>query len=195
MIQAEAEQLEKTHRTAAEQREQFQHEVLKIEHDLQDMKLNYQEAASSVQSLISKLKDCSLNQHEMSPKPAIKANPRETEEMVLTQEKLTQLRKLNQLSMAKVEKTEKEVKGKLAEVEKEKHQLQTKIRYIYYRYSVHYIYTVILLFMTWTSGKKKRESLKKGLDCSQNLKQQRYECTYSYSVRLLKNTAPINTER
>ena len=121
-MQTEAEQLEKEGRTAAEQREQFQHKVLKIEHDLQDMKLNYHEAASSVQSLISELKNCSLTEEKED-----KSNMADGA-VVLTQEKLAQLRKLNQLSTAKVEKTEKEVKGKLAEVEKARNQLQTKIR-------------------------------------------------------------------
>ena len=115
--------MDRTSRTAAEQREQFQHKVLKIEHDLEDMKLNYHEAASSVQSLISELKNCSLNE-EKKDKPDMAE-----EVVVLTQEKLAQLRKLNQLSTAKVEKTEKEVKGKLAEVERARNQLQTKIRY------------------------------------------------------------------
>ena len=51
------------------------------------------------------------------------------EEIIMTKAKLAKLRKLNQLSLAKVEKSDKEVKGKLAEVERQKCQLQAQIRY------------------------------------------------------------------
>ena len=52
------------------------------------------------------------------------------EEIVMTESQLAKLRKLNQLSLAKVEKSDKEVKGKLVEVEREKCQLQAQIKYV-----------------------------------------------------------------
>lgn len=106
--------------------------MLKVERDLHDMKLSYKEAALSVQTLITNPRDtkhgvalstsdakCTSSEHQA----------KSTKEHELTQTNLSQLRKLNQLSSARVEKTEKEVKGKLVEVEKAKWQLQSKIRY------------------------------------------------------------------
>ena len=129
-IQTEAETLEKVHKTAAEQKEQFQQKVLKIEHDLQNMKLSYQETVSSVQSLVS---DVRGNQSAASPNSvasvtAPERQPNGVKQTELTQSQLSQLRKLNQLSLAKVEKTEKELKEKLVEVEKTKCHLQSKIK-------------------------------------------------------------------
>lgn len=93
------------------------------------MKQNYQETTSSVHSLISNSKEVSPDH---SAKPTLEHHqPKasQTEEKVLTQAQVAQLRKLNQLSSAKVEKTEKELKGRLVEVERAKIQLQSKIRY------------------------------------------------------------------
>ena len=100
------------------------------------MKLTYQEAASSVHSLITNTRDTSLLVDQSPPststtsasKHQIKAS--QSEETVLTEAQLARLRKLNQLSSAKVEKSEKEVKGKLVEVERARWQLQAKIRYM-----------------------------------------------------------------
>lgn len=129
-IQTEADMLEKVHKTAAERKEQFQQKVIKIEHDLQNMKLSYQETVSSVQSLVSDLRD---NQSVASPNSVVNFAALEhqtigAQRTELTQAQLAKLRKLNQLSMAKVEKTEKELKGKLVQVEKEKCHLQSKIK-------------------------------------------------------------------
>ena len=129
--QSEAEQLEKAHKTAAEQKELFQHEVLKIQHDLQNMKLSYDETSSSLVSLISN--NARENQGEASPNSAAQRPVEHHQpgcgQVELTQAQLAQLRKLNQLSSARVEKTEKEVKGKLVQVERAKSQIQSKIRY------------------------------------------------------------------
>lgn len=129
-VQAEADTLEKVHKTAAEQKEQFQQKVIKIEHDLQNMKLSYQETVSSVQSLVSDMRD---DQSVASPNSAasftaLERQPNSAQQTELTQSQLAQLRKLNQLSLAKVEKTEKELKEKLGEVEKAKCHLQSKIK-------------------------------------------------------------------
>ena len=99
------------------------------------MKLTYPEAASSVNTLITNTTDTSLlaGQSPASTsttssvlKHQIKTS--QSEEMALTEAKLAKLRKLNQLSSARVEKSEKEMKGKLAEVERARWQLQDKIR-------------------------------------------------------------------
>lgn len=129
-VQAEADTLEKVHKTATEQKEQFQQKVVKIEHDLQNMKLSYQETVSSVQSLVSDIRD---NQSAASPNSVaslavLECQPNGAHQTELTQSQLAQLRKLNQLSLAKVEKTEKELKEKLVEVEKAKCHLQSKIK-------------------------------------------------------------------
>lgn len=129
------EKLEKAHKTAAEQREQFQHEVLKIERDLRDMKLTYREAASSVDTFIANTTDTALLAGESPPstsatgsmlKHQSKASS-QSEGASLTEAKLAKLRKLNHLSSAKVEKSEKEMKGKLEEVERARSQLQDKV--------------------------------------------------------------------
>lgn len=102
------------------------------------MKLTYQEAASSVNTLITaNSTDTSSLPMGQSPastsattssvqKYTVKAS--QSEETRLTKAKLARLRKINQLSSARVEKSEKEMKGKLAEVERERWQLQDKIR-------------------------------------------------------------------
>ena len=98
------------------------------------MKLTYQEAASSIDTLIANTTDTSLpaGQSPASTSTAsstqIKAGHSEGDGRVLTEAKLAKLRKLNQLSSARVEKSEKEMKGKLAEVERARWQLQDKIR-------------------------------------------------------------------
>ena len=128
-VQSEAEQLEKAHKTAAEQKEQLQHELLKIKQDLQSMKSTYEETSSSVISLISN-SDVRGSSEDIHP-------PAES-----------QLRRLNQLYAARVEKTEKEVKGKLVEVDKAKQQIQSRIRYSKIT-SLMFIYSLPVAFLVF----------------------------------------------
>ena len=100
------------------------------------MKLTYQEAASSVDTLIANTTDTSLlageSPHSTSAtgsmlKHKSKAGS-QSEEASLTEAKLAKLRKLNHLSSARVEKSEREMKGKLEEVERARLQLQNQVR-------------------------------------------------------------------
>ena len=97
------------------------------------MKLTYQEAASSVDTLIANTSILAgESPHSTSAtSSALKHQSKagcQSEGASLTEAKLAKLRKLNHLSSARVEKSEREMKGKLEEVERARSQLQNEVR-------------------------------------------------------------------
>ena len=119
-LQDKCTQLEKALKTTAQQKELLQHEALKIDRDIEDKRSKYQETLDSVHTLIASSR--------FNSKDGATARTNNVEREGLTGGHIAQLRKMNQLASAQLEKTGHELKGRLLEVGRKKKELEHQIR-------------------------------------------------------------------
>ncbi len=95
----------------------MEHTVIKVQKDLDDIRDKYQDTVSTINTLIS---DPIATEHTGG------GHLLESESM---SNAVAKLKKMNQLTSTQVEKADRKLKEKLAELDQVKHQLQQKIRY------------------------------------------------------------------
>lgn len=131
-LQLEKAHLHKSLKNAAEQKEQLQHEAMKIDSDVERMRHKYRGTVTEIQSLLS-----SPSSQTAVVNPAALLAPNEPHITTqgdnlpatpqLTGSKVTKLKRVNQLKAIQSEKVGKELQSKLTEVGEEREQVQQLI--------------------------------------------------------------------
>lgn len=119
----QTEQLTKEFKTVTEEREQLEHTALKVQRDLDAMKAKYQETVSTMNALISD-PGLLLVRDDVSHKEygGVCVSPSE-----LSHADMAQLKKMNQLTSALLEKTNRDLVEKMVEMDATKRKLQEEI--------------------------------------------------------------------
>lgn len=113
----------------AAKREQLEHAALKVKSDVGEMRAKYQETVSTINALISDPNLLLTSSRDALGDAGQHSEP-SRQDLDLSLSSVVQLKKLNQLSSAQVEKMDKKLKEKLSELDRTKEELQQRIRYI-----------------------------------------------------------------